>query len=181
MSDSVFVSDRNILLSGIIDNESVGKIMMAIKVIEDDDNKSEANLKNYKREPINLNISTKGGSVYDSLALIDVMSSCKSPIYTYAYGQIMSAGLPIFISGSKRFCGKYTRFMFHELHTVIDDYAGVIESRSNELTKVNNVLESILLSRTKINEKTLKQWHNEREVYLDAEKALKLGIVHEIL
>jgi len=39
----------------------------------------------------------------------------------------------------------------------------------------------ILMSKTKITEKKLKEWHNEREAYIDSIEALKLGIVNEIL
>ena len=178
---SVFVKDKQIVFSGSILPESIGKIMMSIKAIEEEDDEKEAHLKNFVREPIKMIISTNGGSVYDALGLVDMIESCRTPIHTYAYGQIMSAGLALFVAGSKRFCGKYTTFMYHEASTRMYDYGSVINSRANEISRLESIFNSILINKTKLNEKILKKWYNDREVYIDANEALKLGIVNEIL
>ena len=73
--NSVFVKDKTIVFSGTVTPESIGKIMVTIKAFEDDDNENAAHLKDYKREPISLIISTNGGSVYDALALVDMIES----------------------------------------------------------------------------------------------------------
>jgi len=179
--NSVFVNDRTIVFSGPINSESVGKIMLTIKVIEDDDNDRAAHLKNYERKPINLNISTGGGSVYDTFALIDMIESCKTPVYTYGYGQVMSAGLFLFLAGHKRFCGKHTTFMYHESSTRMDDYGTVLTSRVIELNRIESTLDNMLTSKTKVTEKMIKKWYETREVYLSSEDALKLGIVNAVL
>jgi len=179
--NSVLVKDKHIVFSGRIDSESIGKIMIAIKAMEEDDDASEMRLKNYKRDPIIFTISTSGGSVYDALALIDMMDSCRTPIHTYAYGSIMSAGLPLFAAGKQRFCGKYTTFMYHEASARMDEYSSILNSRASEINRIENIMDSILTDRTKLTNKILKQWRNDREIYFDAEKALKLGIVDKIL
>jgi len=179
--NSVFVKDKHIVFSGRIDSESIGKIMLAIKAMEEEDDVNESRLKSYTREPISFTISTNGGSVYDALALVDMIESCRTPIYTYAYGSIMSAGLPLFVAGHKRFCGKYTTFMYHEASTRIDDYGSIINSRTNEINRLETIVDKILIEKTKLNEKILKKWYSEREVYIDANSALKHGIVDKIL
>jgi len=179
--NSVFVKDKTIVFSGLVDHESVGKIMMTIRAFEDDDNDNAAHIKDYKREPINLIISTQGGSVYDALGLVDMIESCKTPVHTYAYGKIMSAGIYIYVAGHKRFCGKFTTFMYHESQATFDDCHSILNSRSKEMDRLEKVMNGILMSKTKITEKKLKEWHNEREAYIDSIEALKLGIVNEIL
>ena len=183
MSDrnSVFGNDRHIVLSGGIDEESMGKIILAIKLIEEDDNKQEMQIKDFVRKPIHLYISTTGGSVYAALSLIDVMDSCKTPIFTYGYGNIMSAGNYIFLAGHRRFCGKYATFMWHETSAGINDYSSILTKKTEEINRLNLILDDIMASRTKIGEKLLKKWRAEREVYIDANEALRLGIVHQIL
>lgn len=180
-NNSVFGNDRHIVLSGGIDAESMGKIILGIKLIEEDDDKQEMQVKDFKRKPIHLYISTHGGSVYAALSLIDVMDSCRTPIYTYGYGNIMSAGNYIFLAGDRRFCGKYATFMMHETAASINDYSSILTKKTEELDRLNLILDDIVASRTKVGEKLLKKWKAEREVYIDANEALKLGFVHQIL
>jgi len=181
MAESVFGKDRTVVFSGEVDQESVGKLIMGIKATEEDDDSKEMSLVGFTRNPIKLNINTNGGSIYDALALIDVIESCRTPIFTFGYGQLASAGFPIFLAGKRRFCGKYATFMFHEASMGIKDYSSIIDCKAREVNRLENILNEIMKKDTKITDKMLKQWHNDREVYIDANTALKLGIVHEIL
>lgn len=185
--ETVFGSDREIVFSGEIDSESIGKIISIIKTIENQDNFDEMNTKNkkkikeFKREPIHLSISTVGGSVYHAMALIDIIEKSKTPIYTYGYGPIMSAGILIFLAGHKRYCGEYATFMFHELSNDVKDYSSIIVRRADELKRLNEILNGYIKSHTKITDKILQEWNVEREVYLDPHTAYSLDIVHDIL
>jgi len=179
--NSVFGNDRHIVLSGGIDAESMGKIILGIKLIEEEDDEKEMQIKDYKRKPIHFCISTTGGSVYAALSLIDVMDSCRTPIYTYGYGNIMSAGNYIFLAGDRRFCGKYATFMIHETSAGMNDYSSILNKKKEEVNRLNGILDEIMVTRTKVGTKLLNKWKAEREVYIGAEEALKLGMVHEIL
>ena len=93
----------------------------------------------------------------------------------------MSAALPLFVAGDKRFCGRRVTFMHHEAAARIDDYSSIISAKAKEVERVGKVIDDVLIERTKVTDKMVKQWYNEREKYFDAQEALKLGIVHEIL
>ncbi len=54
-----------------------------------------------KPDVLNLLINSPGGSLTDAFAIIDIMNSSHIPIRTVGMGQIASAALMIFISGTK--------------------------------------------------------------------------------
>jgi len=180
-NDTVFVRDREIVYSGILDAENVGKVILSIRSMVNEDNEKEANLKNFKREPIHLHISSTGGSVYHTLGLYDLIETSRTPIITYGHGCIMSAAVILFLAGYKRVCGKHATFMMHEASQGMNDYASIIHKKSEEISRLENLMRDIVVNRTKVSGKQYDKWNNEREVYLSAEDALKFGIVHEIL
>ena len=72
---------RTLLLSDRISQGSVKGIMDSILEINTDD--------------------SDGGSVYDGLALIDVIKNSKTPVHTICVGSCMSMALWIWLSGIK--------------------------------------------------------------------------------
>lgn len=65
--------------------------------------------------PIQLWINTPGGSVYDALAIHDVIRSMDSPVITVGHGQICSAGTLLLACGTgTRYVTEHALFMHHE-------------------------------------------------------------------
>lgn len=60
-----------------------------------------ANFADDKPQMLNILITSPGGDLNAAFALIDIMKGSKIPIRTIGLGQIASAGLMIFIAGSK--------------------------------------------------------------------------------
>jgi ATP-dependent protease ClpP protease subunit len=73
----------------------------------------EENLK-ARHERLTLIISSYGGEVYASFALIDAMMGSKIPVDTVGLGYIASAGLGIFIYGAKRTITNNTYILAHQ-------------------------------------------------------------------
>ena len=61
----------------------------------------EANFSEEKPDLLNLLITSPGGDLNAAFALIDVMRGSSIPVRTVGLGQIASAGLMIFIAGTK--------------------------------------------------------------------------------
>lgn len=61
----------------------------------------ECNFSEQRPELLNLIITTPGGDLNSAFALIDTMKGSTIPIRTIGLGQIASAGLMIFIAGTK--------------------------------------------------------------------------------
>ena len=80
--------------------------MDSILEINEDDLEKEGIYKDWERTPIKLFINSYGGSVYDGLALIDVIKNSKTLVHTICVGSCMSMALWIWLSGIKRLVGE---------------------------------------------------------------------------
>ncbi len=137
-------------------------------------------------KPIDLYISTYGGSADDMAALVDIMDMVKKdcPIKTIGIGKVMSAGVLILASGTKgeRYIGKNCRVM---IHSVIAGSSGALHNLENELAEVKKMQEVYLDSLVEVTNLTKKQlksfMRRKTNVYLTAEEAIKYGIADKIL
>lgn len=136
---------------------------------------------------ISMMISTHGGSASDMFSILDVMEMVKERtcnIETYGIGKVMSAGVPILAAGSKgkRMVGKNCRIM---LHNVMAGTGGTIFSMENELEEIKWVQEryiETLASYTKLTPSKIKKLLKaQRDVYISAEEAIKMGIADKII
>ena len=179
---NVYINERSIMLSGGVTEESVGIIMSTIIKINHEDSIKEELYNDYVREPIDLYLNTCGGFTYDSLGLADIMMTSITPVYTFAMGKCMSAGLTIFLAGQGRYCTKNTTFMYHCLsHTINGQYGKLIEDLEED-TRLQGVIEEFVSSRCKITPKMLQSCRDKKtDLYIDAATALKLGIVDSVI
>lgn len=94
----------------------------------------------------------------------------------------MSMGLPILVSGARRFAYKYSTIMYHEMSTLMWDKLESIKQDLKEGERLQVILDSIILNNTQILKEKLDNI-KERKIdwYISAEEALKLGIIDEII
>ena len=136
---------------------------------------------------ISMMISTHGGAASDMFSILDVMSMVKErtcDIETFGIGKVMSAGVPILAAGTKgkRKVGQNCRIM---LHNVMAGTGGTIFSMENELEEIRWVQEryiETLASYTKLTPSKIKKLlKTQKDVYISAEEAIKMGIADEII
>lgn len=136
---------------------------------------------------ISLMVSTHGGTASDMFSILDVMDMVKErtcDIETFGIGKVMSAGVPILAAGTKgkRKVGRNCRIM---LHNVMAGTGGTIFSMENELEEIKWVQEryiETLASYTKLTPSKIKKLLKaQRDVYISAEEAIKMGIADEII
>jgi ATP-dependent Clp protease protease subunit len=132
-------------------------------------------------------VSTHGGVASDMFSILDVMEMVKErtcDIETFGIGKVMSAGVPILAAGTKgkRKVGKNCRIM---LHNVMAGTGGTIFSMENELEEIKWVQEryiETLASYTKLTPSKIKKLlKTQKDVYISAEEAIKMGIADEII
>ena len=112
---------RKILLSEEINHDSTKDTIKAIMAINRDDDLKEADYRDWERKPIKLFINSFGGSVYDGLAIVDIIKQSKTPVHTISIGSSMSMGFWIYLAGHKRYVGEHTTLMFHDISTWVGD------------------------------------------------------------
>jgi ATP-dependent Clp endopeptidase proteolytic subunit ClpP len=153
------------------------------KPIDIDDPETE-----YEEEiqPLEMVISTNGGSADDMFAIYDVMRICREEleIETLGIGKVMSAGVLLLAAGTKgkRRVGKHCRVM---IHSVIGGHIGPMHQLDNEMKEVKAIQESYikaLCDETHLTEKQLRALLRKKvNIYLTAEETVKYGIADIIV
>lgn len=183
-ADNVLVNadKRLFFLSDDIDNTSIGKMCFNLLYILQEDDTEESTKKDYKRQPIRIFINSYGGSVYDMWALIDIIEHSKTPIYTYCNGHAMSAAFTIFLAGHKRYATRHATFLYHQMSGWRSGkYQDLVEDRE-EMDFLQSTIESYVVERTKMTLEQLEEYRlAKKDVYIHSNKAIELGIIHEVI
>jgi ATP-dependent Clp protease, protease subunit len=130
--------------------------------------------------PIKLIINNYGGDVYALMAIYDTIRLSETPIHTFTKGCAMSAGALLLCFGKHRVMTKNSSIMLHDysggLHGTTKDWL----TNTKHMEKIQDNMYHLLGKHTK---KDFKWWKNklQRDLYLDADECLKLGIVDEII
>ena len=131
--------------------------------------------------PIDLIISTNGGSASEMFAIYDVMRDVRNecPIHTFGIGKVMSAGVLLLAAGTKgqRRIGKHCRVM---IHSVIAGNSGPMHNMENEMAEIRETQKRFtdaLKAETKLTDKQIKAFFDRHvDIYLSAAEAVKYGI-----
>lgn len=142
--------------------------------------------RNFSKSPpelLNLVINSGGGELPSAFAIIDVMQTSAVPIRTVGLGEIQSAGLMIFMAGTKgeRVLTPNTSIMSHQ-------YSHGSIGKHNELVAIRkefDLLYGRMMKHYKkhlnLSEADIKKYLLPSEdIYLSAKEALKLGICDRI-
>lgn len=132
------------------------------------------------RKPIKIFIDSNGGSLTDTLTVIDSIKYSKTPVYTICIGAAYSGGFFIFISGHKRFCYPNATFLYHEGSTANGGDAGKFRNFADFYDKQLEVLKKITISNTNIDEK-LYEKHRRDDWWMLSDEAISLGVCDVIL
>jgi ATP-dependent Clp protease protease subunit len=133
---------------------------------------------------LSLYINSTGGSLNDSLGLIDIMRVSKCPVSTIGIGSICSAAFMIFSSGykGKRYIAKNTSIMCHQYSDGIEGKHHDIKSRFKEVELTNARMINVLKENTGLDTRTIKsKLLNATDVWLTAEEMVELGIADDYI
>ena len=127
--------------------------------------------------PIEIIISTNGGSADDMIAIYDAVRWVREEvdIETYGLGKVMSAGTLLLAAGTKgkRKIGKHCRVM---IHSVIGGSVGPMHQLDNEMKEVKSIQESYIKAiceETNLTERKLRSLLKKKiNIYLTAEEAV---------
>ncbi|MBD0380207.1 ATP-dependent Clp protease proteolytic subunit [Paenibacillus sedimenti] len=177
----MITNERTLYLFDGINKSSVKQIIESILKLNQLDDERDKKEKDFKRVPIDLIINSNGGSVYDGLALINVIDNSKTPVHTYVYGLAASMSLLIAASGHKRYAGRLSTFMYHSVSNHIGGQFERLKNRLDETERLQTIYDEYLISKTKFRLEDLKNvQEHQRDWFISPEEALELGIVDEI-
>lgn len=129
---------------------------------------------------IHLHINSFGGSVVAALATIDTIRTLKSKVYTYVDGGAASAATLISCVGTRRFIGKYSSMLIHQVRS---ESSGKLEEMEDEIKNTRQFMElikSIYRKHTKLTAKKMEELLKS-DLWIESASCLEYGLVDEIL
>lgn len=129
---------------------------------------------------IHLKIRSDGGSLFEGLAILDRMRTLKSKIHTYVEGGAASAATLISVVGNKRYIGKNSLMLIHQLSAGNYGNFQQLEEQQENYRRLMQIIKSVYKQYTKMPMKTLEEIL-KRDLWLTAEECLKYGMVDEII
>jgi len=129
---------------------------------------------------IHLHLNTPGGEIYSAFSTVDTIRNLKSDVHTYADGIVASAGTLMSLVGKKRFAGKYSHMLIHQLSSELYGPLSDMENDLENCKTLMKIMKDFYKKYTKVPMKKLDELLKQ-DIYLTAEECLAYGIVDEIL
>ena len=132
-----------------------------------------------EREPIKIYIDSCGGSLSDTLTIIDSIKMSKTPIIGICIGAAYSGGFFIFISCQKRIAYPHASFLFHEGSTSTGGTSGQFANYAAFYKKQLDQLKDIVLENTNISEDEYKDIKKD-DIWQDVKEGIEKGFIDEV-
>ena len=129
--------------------------------------------------PIYLHIYSNGGYIHSAFAAIDVIKSCKVPVYSIIEGATASAGTLISIVCKKRFIRPTAYMLIHQLSS---ECWGKMSEITDEYTNLSNLMNKITDIYTEYSKLTPKKLEKllKHDLWLSSNKSIKYGLADEL-
>jgi ATP-dependent protease ClpP protease subunit len=130
--------------------------------------------------PIVLHFNSPGGSIFAGVAAMDAVRLCPVPIHAVVDGMCASAATFPFMVAKKRLIGKDSYILIHQLSSWhAGKYEELLDDMKNSKAFMGQIRE-VYLRHTKIKRQKLDRIL-KHDIWFGAQKALKLGMVDEIV
>lgn len=168
---SILLKNRIIFISGEIDDTLSNLVVAQLLYLD-----------SLNHEDISLYINSPGGSVTSGFAIYDTMNFIKSNVCTIGYGICASMAALLLSSGhkGKRYILPNADVMIHQVLGRSEGQASDIKIATDRILDLKNRLNRILSKNTNKHIKTIEK-DTDRDNYLNAEEALKYGLVDKII
>lgn len=168
---SCLLKERIIIITGEIDDAMSSSVCAQLLY-----------LSSISNEPIQMYINSPGGSVSAGLAIYDVMQYINCEISTIGMGLCASMAAILLCSGTKgkRSVLENAEIMIHQPLGGMQGQASDMEIATNHIIKIKDKLHHILSNNSNLSTDQIKSIC-DRDYYMDANKALELGIVDTII
>ncbi len=169
--NGVDVTNRRVFI-GDIEAETVDFAIKGLYLMETESTTS----------PCEMFISSYGGTMYDALALYDIMMTLKCPIHTFAYGKCMSAAPLLLAAGAAghRWVAPHVAFMHHDWSDEIEGTSSQIEAAVKHNEVIGKMWTTLL---AKHSNKDFRWWQTRAkkpaDFYFSADEALEWGIADQ--
>ncbi len=169
---SLLLKERIIFLGTPIDDQVANVIVAQLLFLNREDPEKE----------IYMYINSPGGVIYSGLAIYDTMQMITNPISTWAIGVTASFGTVLLAAGAKgkRYALPHATIHIHQPLGGAQGQATDIEIQAREILRLRERLNGIMSLHTGQSLEVIER-DTERDFYLDADAAVKYGIVDQVL
>ncbi len=169
---SRLLKDRIVFLGGEIDDDLANIIVAQLLFLEMDD----------PDQDISLYINSPGGSVTAGMAIYDTMRYLKCEVSTLCIGMAASMGAFLLAAGAKgkRKALPNAEIMIHQPSGGARGQATDIAIQAEQILKTKKKMNQLLSEMTGQPLETIAK-DVERDNYMDADEALKYGLIDEII
>ena len=131
---------------------------------------------------INLYINSPGGSVYAGLSIYDTIQMIPNDVCTYSVGLSASMGVVLLTAGAKgkRYALPSSTMMMHSVSGGGGGTMADVEINFKEMQRINDRLAKIMAQHTSQTLAKIKK-DEDRDFWMDAEQAVKYGLVDEVI
>lgn len=176
----ITVSDNHIYLYQGISPKSVMEMGIAIKSIGQQIINLVTDLGLSQAPAIHLHINSGGGCAFSGLAGASHILDSDIPVFTYVEGSAASAATILSCVGAKRFITEHSFMLIHQISTGVWGTYDNLADEKESMDSLMEMLESIYLKNTSMKKKQLKELL-KRDLWMNPEKCLELGLVDEII
>ena len=133
--------------------------------------------------PVNIMLNSGGGSVTDGLALVDYIKKLSRDghlVTVTGYGMVASMAGAVLMAADIRVLTPRTYLGMHEVSSVV---AGSVSSQEDGVKfakRLQDEIVSLICERSTLTPRKLKAMWERRDVYVNAQEALKLGLIDRI-
>lgn len=129
---------------------------------------------------IKLRINSYGGSLFAGLAILDTIRNLTSEVHTYVDGAAASAATIISVAGAKRYIGKNSMMLIHQLSTGNYGKYSELEDDMENNKRLMKSIKDIYKQYTKVPMKQIDEIL-KHDLWFESSKCLELGLVDTIL
>lgn len=169
---SRLLKERIVFLGGPIDSDVANLIIAQLLFLASEDAKKD----------ISFYINSPGGHVSAGLAILDTMNHISPNVSTVCVGMAASMGAVLLSAGQKgkRFALPNAEIMIHQPSGGAEGMASDIEITAKQIIRLRERLNKILAKNT--GQKLERIEHDvDRDFFMDAEEALKYGLIDKVL
>lgn len=176
----ITISDNHIYLYADITPKSVMEVGIAIRSVGQQIVNLMTDLSLPSIPPIHLHINSGGGCAFSGLAGASHILESEVPVFTYVEGSAASAATIMSCVGAQRHITEHSFMLIHQVSTGVWGTYGNLVDEKESMDSLMEMLESIYLKHTKMKKKKLKELL-KRDLWMNPEKCLELGLVDEII
>ena len=169
---SRLLKERIVFLNGPVDDVLANVIIAQLLYLESENT----------NKPINLYISSPGGSISAGMGIYDTMQYIKPPVHTMCVGQAASMGSFLLAAGEPghRYALPHSRIMIHQPLGGASGQATDIEIHAREIIRLREELNGLL---SELTGQPLEVINNDtdRDNFMTTKEAKAYGLIDEIV